>query len=354
MQTRHRFHLRLSASFKCYNRMRRILLYIVLLLLTAAACSPRHMGYTTWYRVGPPPLQLPASGKKVAIIDRCREHEKQRTRKDTAGGIIYQYGVLECLQYADTALQENNRNSYFVPYNVQLKGARFAGEIPVPLTPRQVDSLCSVFGADQLVVLEAYKADYKVNYFKVRTRESITNSYGGIEEQERTDYQYYADFTVKLTWAFYTKNEAQETGRLSQEQRVKHELTRYFSGAYAPGDKDMRQAVGRMMGRRITEARDSAQQKIERFYYNGDDPVIIAGAAFARKDNWKAALSEWRPLAESTKRNAGKACYNMAVGAERLGNYELALLWLAKAEAKKLGTFPEYRNELNQLAGTKK
>lgn len=336
------------------NRMRRISLFTLVLLVILSACKPRNMGYATWYRVGPPPLQLPPSGKKIAIIDRCREHEKQRTRKDTTGGIIYQYGVLECLQYADTVLQQKSANSYFVPYNVQLKGARFPGEIPAALTPRQVDSLCRLLQADQLIVLEAYKADYKVNYFKVKSYESITNNYGGIEERERTDYQYYADFTVKLTWAFYNKGAAAETGRLSQQQRVKHELTRYFSGAYAPGDKDLRQAVGRMMGRRITEAHDSTQQKIERFYYNEGDPVFTAGAAYARKNNWKAALSEWRPLAESTRRDAGKACYNMAIGAERLGNYELALLWLGRAEAKKLGTFEEYRKELEQLAGTKK
>jgi hypothetical protein len=334
--------------------MRRIIPYIVLLFVTVAACRTKHMGHATWYRVGPPPLQLPPSGNKIAIIDRCREHEKQRTRKDTTGGIIYQYGVLECLQYADTALQEKSSNYYFVPYNVQLKGARFAGEMPDALTPRQVDSLCTALQADQLIVLEAYKADYKINYFKVKSFENITNNYGGIEQRERTDFEYYADFKVNLTWAFYTRAAGRETGRLSQEQRVKHELTRYFSGGYAPGDKDLRQNVGRMMGRRITAAHDSAQVKIDRYYYSNDDPVITAGADYARKDNWKAALSEWRPLAESTKRNAGKACYNMAVGAERLGNYELALLWLGKAEAKKLGSFDAYRKELEQLAGTKK
>lgn len=299
-------------------------------------------------------LQLPESGKSIAILDRCRFHEKQRTKKDTAGGIIYQYGVLECLQEADSVLQKNGKDRFFVPYNLEMKGARFAGEMPVPLTPKQVDSLCKALQVDKLIVLEAYKADYKIAYWKVKTFEHITNLYGGIEARERTDFEYYADFTIKLTWSFYDGGSGRETGRISQEHKVKHELERHFTGAYSPGDKEMRQMVGRVMGKRITEACFSTNKKIYRIYYTGDEPAMQRGAEFARDDNWKAALNEWRPLAESTRKVSGKACYNMAIAAERLENYDLALQWLTKAEAKKIPADPEWRKELQRLSEYKK
>ena len=73
-------------------------------------------------------------------------------------------------------------------------------------------------------------------------------------------------------------------------------------------------------------------------------------AAFRKSEvaNWSGAAEIWTELSKTTKRkNAGKACLNMAVSCEVLGKIDLALMWAKKSYedyGNKIGR--DYANEL--------
>jgi tetratricopeptide (TPR) repeat protein len=90
-----------------------------------------------------------------------------------------------------------------------------------------------------------------------------------------------------------------------------------------------------------------------RFYYL---PFVVSqtewdnAAYWADEGNWPEAMKIWGRLAESsTGKKAAYAAFNMALGAEMLTEYELALEWLALAdESAPLKETDDYRKRIRQ------
>lgn len=90
-----------------------------------------------------------------------------------------------------------------------------------------------------------------------------------------------------------------------------------------------------------------------RYYYLPS--TLSAGAwddaaYYAGRGNWREAMKIWGQLATSSiGKNAAYAAFNMAVGAEMLNEYELALEWLALAdENARLEETDNYRKHIQQ------
>jgi tetratricopeptide (TPR) repeat protein len=67
-------------------------------------------------------------------------------------------------------------------------------------------------------------------------------------------------------------------------------------------------------------------------------------AGFRRSEmaNWQGAIDIWKEIAKSRKRkNAGRACLNIAVAYEVLGNTDKALEWIKKS-------YEDYNNKLGR------
>jgi hypothetical protein len=95
-----------------------------------------------------------------------------------------------------------------------------------------------------------------------------------------------------------------------------------------------------------------------RFYYV---PSVLSyvdwenAAYYADAGNWPEAMKIWGRLAEaSTGKKAAYAAFNMALGAEMLTEYELALEWLALAdESARLKETDGYRQRIRQRIADK-
>jgi tetratricopeptide (TPR) repeat protein len=70
-----------------------------------------------------------------------------------------------------------------------------------------------------------------------------------------------------------------------------------------------------------------------RFYYI--DNHLVQAEYYIANENWSKALDVWAKYVNNTNRElAAIACFNMAVGCEMLGEYELALKWMESVTRK--------------------
>lgn len=114
--------------------------------------------------------------------------------------------------------------------------------------------------------------------------------------------------------------------------------------------------------------RDAGRQSLEltvprwetnyRFYYLPFALSIGAwddAAYYANRGNWPEAMKIWGQLAgSSTGKKAAYAAFNVALGAEMLNEYELALEWLALAdENARLEETGDYRKRIQQRMADK-
>jgi tetratricopeptide (TPR) repeat protein len=71
-----------------------------------------------------------------------------------------------------------------------------------------------------------------------------------------------------------------------------------------------------------------------RFYYI-DDNNFAQAKYYIANENWAKAMNIWVQYVNDTNRDlAAISCYNMAVGCEMLGEYELALKWMENIKRK--------------------
>jgi tetratricopeptide (TPR) repeat protein len=111
--------------------------------------------------------------------------------------------------------------------------------------------------------------------------------------------------------------------------------------------------VIREAGRQAVELTVPRWETDYRFYYL---PFALSRGAwddaayYAERGNWPEAMKIWGQLAGlSTGKQAAYAAFNMALGAEMLNEYELALEWLALAdESARLEETGDYRKRIQQ------
>jgi hypothetical protein len=116
--------------------------------------------------------------------------------------------------------------------------------------------------------------------------------------------------------------------------------------------------VIRDAGSQALEATTPKWQTGYRYYYL---PFVLSqgdwesASYYADAGNWPEAMKIWGRVAESsTGKKAAYAAFNMALGAEMLTEYELALEWLALAdESARLTETNDYRQRIRQRIADK-
>ena len=93
-----------------------------------------------------------------------------------------------------------------------------------------------------------------------------------------------------------------------------------------------------------------------RYYYELSGSNGYVANTYAEKRDWKQAMQYWGQIAmEASGKTAAYAAFNMALGAEMLGDYPLAIEWLTLAKGKSdLPEIDGYVKRLQQRIADKK
>ena len=317
--------------------------FLLLSVLLFGACSTTNI--VTMTVVDPAPVTLPASIKKVGIINRSNAIDKnnlinkidQVLSGETKN--LDKDGAKECISGMQNELLSNKRfDEIKVLDQLDLRGPGM-GIMPAPLSQDDVNKICRANDVDALFALESYDTNSKITTTSAPV--NINTPLGGIPAIEFTATM---RTEIKTGWRIY---DPMASG-IVDEYRFSDHLT--FTGRginpiiAAAGLIERKEAVNQVSNKAghayalrivpfsVRVARD--------YYVRGTDNFEIATRK-ARTGNWDEAAELWKKeTTNSDPKIAGRAYYNMAIINEIHGNLDLAVDWAQKS----------YENYNNPLA----
>lgn len=212
----------------------------------------------------------------------------------------------------------------------KLKG-NGTGQFPEPLGKDVIADICQRNNLDALITLEAFDSDSYVKYTPITIRTKVA------KDTYKDLPGFRADSRMNITAGWRIYNYKNQT--IADEYRYSDYLG--FSGqganqaaalAALPSKIDALIKtgihVGNRYGRRVTPLWVSESRE----YYVKGNEALQKAARMVKVGQWDQAADIWKREALNTDRKvAGRACYNMAVFSERLGNFDMALEWGRKA-----------------------
>jgi hypothetical protein len=208
------------------------------------------------------------------------------------------------------------------------------------LTEEQIDEIKSASNADYLIAVEKFGVSF--------SRKRISTS---AYTQVALAANYDATFGIYDT----------RTPRLLDEGRMKDTLL-LLTNIYPWEDEDEvvlpdKKEAASIVGKKITElyAREIAPfwREETRYYYIG--PGIQSAEMYIDRENWPGAMGIWANYVDDADKTlAAASCFNMALGCEMIGEYELALKWMDAVKRKnKAFHWDEYRKTLERRIAEK-
>jgi hypothetical protein len=208
------------------------------------------------------------------------------------------------------------------------------------LTGERIDEVKSASDADYIIAVEKFS----VNFSRKRIS---TSAYTQVALVAKYD----------ATFGIYDTR----TPRLLDEGRMNDTLL-LLTNIYPWENEDEvvlpdKKEAASIVGKKITElyAREIAPfwREETRYYYIG--PGIQSAEMYIDRENWPGAMNVWANYVDDSDRAlAAASCFNMALGCEMIGEYELALKGMETVK-RKTSSFhwDEYRKTLERRIAEK-
>ncbi|MGD2033769.1 MAG: DUF6340 family protein [Bacteroidales bacterium] len=305
------------------------IVYLILVSLVFTGCSK--YGFVKLNYPQPPAAYLPEDVRTIAVVNRSLVKEEDRSAQvieSVASAEVAGSDRLasdECLKGVYDGINGWNGIKIIIPGNTRLYGTGTL-ETPDLLDWKQVEELCSSANSDVLLVLEnfdsntdlamAVAADQAISVLQTGTPNPA------IPAQVRMNVVSYWRLYDPVTRSVIDQYRQSENITISTEDVIPP-MGALREIAYSAG----REYIERFLPGYYTVKRD--------MYKKAKGPnkhLFRTGFRRAEVANWEGAIEIWNGLTEDSKRKtAGRACLNIAVAYEVLGNTDLALQWAKRA-----------------------
>lgn len=317
-----------GAPYHCTTMKHKYLLITILLLFSS--CSK--WGWVDLRYPTDPLLRLPENIKKVAVVNRSLVHDEDKknntieavTSAEVAGSD--KIASDECIKAVFDQMNGWYGIEIVIPSRTRLYGTG-TRETPELLNWDSVKAICKQSGTDALLVLEMFDSNSDLIV------STVTNQVGAVINGEtKPVVPQQIRMNVISFWRLYDP--------VNQKIIDQYQTTNYLvfdnpdglaipppealpQTAYAAGTEYVSRFLpGYYMVRRDMYKRGKGNAK----------PSFLRAFRYAETADWQGAIEQWKPLTEHPKRkNAGRACLNIAVAYEVLGNNQEALFWATKA-----------------------
>ena len=319
--------------------MMRKVIYVIMVALLAAGCS--RYGYVHLNYPQPPQVYLPDNVHSIAVVNRSLvegEDTDDKIVEAIATGEIAGSDRLasdNCIKGVYDAVQDLPETQLIIPEQVRLYGTG-TREMPELLDWDLVANICKNEGTDALLVLETFdsNSDLLVSAAREQVAAIITTGSpqpvipGKVKVNVVCNWRLYDPGTRSIIDQF--EHNTYMSFDLNEGMPPPHALP---EAAYRAGvDYIQRFLPGFYVVRRDLYRRTSGSGRRQ----------FKAGYRRSEVANWQGAIELWTPLADHRKRKtAGRACLNIAVANEVLGNTDLALEWSNKS-------YEYYRDKLGR------
>ena len=303
--------------------------YLLLIALLISGCSK--YGYVNLHYPTAPQAYLPDDVNFIAAVNRSLVEEEDKDDKvleafatsEVAGSD--RLASDECIKGAFEAVRGMDETQLIIPEKLRLYGTG-TREMPELLDWDLVAKICEAERTDALLVLETFDSNTDLLLSTATEQLSALISTGS----PKTTIPDQVNVNVVCYWRLY------HPGSKSIIDQYRH--TSYMSfdtreglipptalpeAAYEAGIAYIQRFLpGFYVVKRDLYKRTSGSAKQQ----------FKAGYRRAEVANWPGALEIWEELAvHSKQKTAGRACLNIAVANEVLGNTDLALDWAKKS-----------------------
>ncbi|MCC7051250.1 MAG: hypothetical protein IT239_05665 [Bacteroidia bacterium] len=286
----------------------------------------------------PAEITIPAYINKIGVINRSVITYKQDT-KDKIFNIIE--GILsgeeigadrkaseECINGLFNIVTQQNRINYTRLPNLSGTGTAWEKK---NLTQDEVDKLCKEYNVNGLLLLESFDSDNTMR---------LTPGVNKIKNKDGTTTEtpvFTADAKLRITssWRIYDP----------EQQKIFDEIRNFNERGFSETGPTERDAVMRlpnkltMLNKTGFDAGVQFGKRISpnwvwvnRQFYKGKGDDMKFGYRLGKSESWDKAAAVWnRNTNNDNKKNAARACYNMALVCEVQGKLELAVYWASKA-----------------------
>jgi hypothetical protein len=301
--------------------------YLFVIAIVFSGCSK--YGFVSLNYPTRPSVFFPENVKTIAVVNRSltKKIDKQNkvTESIVTGEIAGSDRIAsdECLKGVFDRINGLRGLSIVIPQKTRLygTGTRVTPEL---LDWKLVQTICDSSGADALLVLENFDSNSDL-VVAALTNQVQSVIRGGTSKPELPNQ---IRLNVIAFWRLYDPS----TKTIVDQYRSSNNMT--FNGIIAPPDALPNAAY------------NAGQEYIQRFlpgYYTVKRDMYKKGKGASKQDfktafrraevaNWQGAIDTWTEILNHTSRkNAGRACLNIAVSYEVLGNTNQTLQWAKKS-----------------------
>lgn len=280
----------------------------------------------------PAPVSLPPNAKSVAVVNRSRADDANRTIDAIHKVISLESKGLQtdgAKASVDGLSNELMKTGRFATVrsldNLDLRSYG-AGVFPSSLPWDSVEKICRESNTDLLFSLELFDAESRVGIAAFPTR--LPSPIGAIPTLNQ---QVNMNTLVKTGWRIYDPY----SRTILDEYVLSRDLTFQSRGLDPSSLVGRREAVkqaGNNAGQTYASRIVPYSIRVSRDYYVRGNASFIVAKRMARTGNWDGAAKLWQEATNSSSRKAaGRACYNMAIISEINGDVNGAIQWAQKA-----------------------
>ena len=320
--------------------MKRKYIGIILLALVFSGCSK--YGFVSLNFPMAPEATLPDHVRTIALVNRSLTSpadKKNKVIESVLSGEVAGSDRLasdECLKGVFDRMNGNRGISIVIPQRTRLYGTG-TRETPELLNWNLVRAICDSTRADALLVLETFDSNSDL-LVKTVTHQVVNAIHG---EKPTLEVPHQVRMNVQAFWRLYDPS--------TQKIIDQFQSTSYlvFNGvgenySFAPPEALPRTAynAGQIYIQRFLPGYYSVRRDMYKRGKGSEHQEFKAAFRKAEVANWQGAIDQWTAIAKrASRKNAGRACLDIAVGNEVLGNVDQALDWVKKA-------YEDYNNRL--------
>ncbi len=304
------------------------LIIIALFALITSGCSK--YGYVSLTYPIEPEVYLPDNIHSIAIVNRSITPEEKKNTKVSEAIFSTEIGSDflasdACIKGVYDAITRLPGTELVIPAELRMSGTG-TREIPDLLDWEEVDQICEKEGADVLLVLETF--DSNTDLFAKTATEQITSMIytGKPKIAPPSEMQLH----VAAYWRLYDP----DTRRIVDQYQHNSNTGIHMAGGIPPPDALPRAAYDAGVAYVNRYLPDSYRVKRQLYKSTSGAAKQQFKAGYRRTEvaNWDGAMELWGELTEDPKpKTAGRACLNMAVANEVLGQTLPALDWAKKS-----------------------
>ncbi len=313
------------------NRFKTGVLFLSIIAYLFSGCSK--YGFVKINYPLPPAAYLPETIKKIALVNRSLTKNEDKTKKiietiltgEIAGSD--RLASDECLKAVYDNINGQNGITIIIPEKTRLHGTG-TRETPELMDWKRVKEICDSNTADALLVLETFDSNSDV-FLSAIANQTNTIAIGGMQPSVPRRIR----VNVLSFWRLYDP--------ISKTIIDQFENTNYmfFNGIGLSYSLPPRNALpqtaydaGRLYIQRFLPGTYSARRDLYKRGKMGSKKMFKAAFRRTETANWQGAIDIWNDVEKDGRRkNSGRACLNIAVAYEVLGNTNLAIQWAQRS-----------------------